>query len=154
MKVGFTNCHNTQLFINIRVLLLQMIGECGISMYIHNSLNFKSWRDLDINTKNPESINSINIRKARFCQWSMGLQIVILKLLKLLWKIYIPFPWSPISFSMPPRTLNWTFLITTKMKNLFLNVTFGFTLVPVINKPTWLMEKYCNCYRSYYYKLY
>ena len=29
----------------------------GISMYIHDSLNFKSRRELDINTKNVESLS-------------------------------------------------------------------------------------------------
>ena len=29
----------------------------GISMYIHDSVNFKSWRELDIDTKNVESLS-------------------------------------------------------------------------------------------------
>ena len=73
----------------------------GISMYIHDSLNFKSWRELDINTKNVESLSIdliSKIQKSPFCQRSIGLQMVILKFLTLFWKIYIPFPWSPINF--------------------------------------------------------
>ena len=68
VKVIFTNCHNTQLFINIGVFLIKAFwggghggggGGGGISMYIHDSLNFKSQRELDINTKNVKSL-SIN----------------------------------------------------------------------------------------------
>ena len=56
VKVHFTNCHSTQLFINIRVLLIKVVGS-SISMYIHDSLNCKSSRNLDINTKNVESLS-------------------------------------------------------------------------------------------------
>ena len=92
----------------------------GISMYIHDSLNFKSRRELDLNTKNePLSIELMSKNsKTPFCQRSIGLQMVILKLLTLFWKMYIPFPWSPINFSMPPGTLTLTFSTTTKMKKL------------------------------------
>ena len=58
----------------------------GISMYTHDSMNFKSRRDLDINTKCRVSINRINIKKNQktlFCQLSIGLQMMILKLLTL-----------------------------------------------------------------------
>ena len=55
VKVRFTNCHNTQLFIRSPSHESRRGG--GISMYIHNSLNFESQRDLDISTKNVESKN-------------------------------------------------------------------------------------------------
>ena len=37
-------------------------GRGGISMSIHDSLNWKSRRHLDINTKNVVSINRVNIK--------------------------------------------------------------------------------------------
>ena len=70
-KVRLTNFRSTQLFINIGVLLIKVarvveVGGGGggdISVYIHDSLNIKSRRDLDINKKNEVSINRINIVK-------------------------------------------------------------------------------------------
>ena len=65
MKVGsmietvkdyFTSSHNTQLFINVGVLLVKLVKKGDKSMYIHDSLSFKSRRDLDINI-NIESLS-------------------------------------------------------------------------------------------------
>ena len=49
---------NTQLLLNTGVFLINLIKVrrgCGTSMYIHESQNFKSQRDLDIITKNVEN---------------------------------------------------------------------------------------------------
>ena len=97
VKVRFTNCNNTQVFIiNIGVLLIKVVGEVDI----HDWLNFKSQRDLDINMY-----------------------------------MYIPFPWSNKLFFA-----TGDFNVLDYNKNVkvtkFLNLTFAYDLVPVINKPT------------------
>ena len=56
VKDYFTSSHNTQLFINVGVLLVKLVKEGDMSMYIHDSLSFKSRRDLDINI-NIESLS-------------------------------------------------------------------------------------------------
>ena len=56
VKDYFTSSHNTQLFITVGVLLVKLVKEGDMSMYIHDSLSFKSRRDLDINI-NIESLS-------------------------------------------------------------------------------------------------
>ena len=86
VKVCFTNCHNTQLFINIGVLLIKLVKEGDISTYIHGSLSFKSRRDLDINI----NIESLSIELISKNSKDTVDLMVILKLLIIFWKIYIP----------------------------------------------------------------
>ena len=50
VKVRFTNCHSTQLFIS------KSGWGGGTNMHIHDSPNFKSRRESDINIKNVESL--------------------------------------------------------------------------------------------------
>ena len=54
-ETWFHDRNNTQLFIKSPSHKSGWGG--GIRMYIHDSLNFKSRRDLDINTKNLESLS-------------------------------------------------------------------------------------------------
>ena len=99
----------------LKSITLQFFSKYSKS---YNILNAES---LDINTKNLESPSIELISKnskitvlSTICRPPDG----DFKALTLFWKMYIPFPWSPINFSMPPGTLTLTFSTTTKMKKL------------------------------------
>ena len=120
VKIHFTSGWNAQLFINTAVLVIKVAGEMGISMYIHDSLNSKYQRDLDINTKKCRvSVNRINIKKfKKHYLWTIYRPLGgdFKKFNAFLKDIYIYifyFFGSPINFYMPPGTLTLTFLTTT-----------------------------------------
>ena len=110
----------------------------GISMYIHDSLNFKSQRELDINTKNVESLSIELISKNSkytFCQRSIGLQMVILNtFLKDEYSISL----KSIKLFYAARDFNLNVFDYNKNEKVtkFLNLTFEYGFVLVINKPT------------------
>ena len=120
----------------------KFISKCkSISIYIHGSLKFKSRRDLDINTKNVESLSIELISKSSkntvlstiysrpdggfkaFNTFLKGIYSISLKSNKLFYVTRY--------FSLKDIDHN-------KYENVtkFLNLTFEYDLVPVIYKPT------------------
>ena len=122
-------------------------------MYIHDSLNFKPRRELDINTKNVESPSIELILKKKK---KNTVPSTIYRSPDGDFKAFNTFLKDVYSISLKSNKLfyatgdfNLNVLDYNKNEKVtkFLNLTFEYGFVPVNNK------KYCNCYRSYYYKL-
>ena len=117
--------------------LERQLGE-GIIMYIHDSLNFKSQRDLDINTKNVESLSIELISKN---SKKTGLS-TIYRPPDGDFKAFNTFLEDIYSISLEsnnvPGDFNLNVLDYNKNEKVtkFLNLTFEHGLVPVISKPT------------------
>ena len=129
VKVCFTNCHNWQLFINIGVLL------------INDSLNFKYRKELDINKKNVESLsiefiskNSKNTVLSTIYRPPDGDFKAFNTFLKDIYSISLKS--NKLFYATGDFNLN--VLDYNKNENVtkFLNLTFEYSFVPVINKPT------------------
>ena len=117
-----------------------------ISMYIHDSLNFKSRTDLDINTKNVESVNRINIKNFKKIVLSTisrppdGDFKVFNTFLKDIYSISLK---SNKPFYVTTVTVDFNVLDYNKNEKVtkFLNLTFEYGLVQVIKKPTRVTKK-------------
>ena len=110
-------------------------------MYIHDSLNFKSRRKLDINTKNVESL-PIELISKNSKHTALS---TIYKLPDGDYKAFNTFLKDVYSFSLRSNKLFYAILdfnlnVRDYNKNekvtKFLNLTFEYGFVPVINKPT------------------
>ena len=113
----------------------------GISMYIHHSLNFNSQRDLDINTKNAESLSIELISKNS----KNTVLSTIYRPPDDDFKAFNTFLKDIYSISLKSnkifyaaRDFNLNVLDYNKNGKVmkFLNLTFEYGFVPVINKPT------------------
>ena len=101
--------------------------EGGISMYIHDSLNFKSRRDSDINKKNVLTLSIELISKNS----KNTVLSTIYRPPDGDFKAFNTFLKDIYSISLKPNKLFYAARITK-----FVNLTFEYGFVPVINKPT------------------
>ena len=112
-----------------------------ISMYIHESMNFKSQRDLDINRKNVESLsieliskNSKNTVLPLIYRPPDGDFKAFNTFLKDIYSISLKS--NKLFYATGDFNLNVLDYNKNEKVTKFLNLTFEYGFVPVINKPT------------------
>ena len=121
-------------------------GEGGISINMHDSLSFKSWRNLDIKAKNVESLsieliskNSKNTVLSTISRPADGHFIAFSTFLKDIYSISLKSDrlfYATGGFNLKVFDYNKNEKVTK-----FLNLIFEYSLVPVINKPTGELQK-------------
>ena len=106
-------------------------------MYIHDSLNFKSGRELDINMKNVESLSIELISKNSKNTFLSTIDGDFKAFNTFLKDVYfISLKSNKLFYATRDFNLNVLDYNKNEKVKKFLNLTFEFGFVPVINKPT------------------